>query len=156
MLALYFTRYPPNFYSVRNTMLHHQIMSTKFFTFAPKSYPASAHMELLVLIVSSAIFSVLNISLMPLRIGPPTRKKRSGNCTSRRDYSSGAAPLRNLHIYKHHFHRTITMDALYMLRTTAPIHNGRCKRLFSVHSIWKKMFLQTSTKKRVGTGGWHV
>ena len=36
MLALHFTRYPPNFYSIRNTMLHHQIMSTKFFTSAPK------------------------------------------------------------------------------------------------------------------------
>jgi len=115
-------------------------------------------MELLVLIVSLAIFSVLNISLMPLHIGPPTRKRRSGNCTSRGDYSSGAAPLRNLHIYKHHFHRTITMGALYMLRTTAPIHKGRCKRLFLVHFIWKKMFLQTSTKnawaQAVGMSNW--
>ena len=36
MFALYLRRYPPNSYSVRSTMLHHQIMATKFFTFAPK------------------------------------------------------------------------------------------------------------------------
>ena len=46
MFALCFRRYPPNFYSIRSTMLHHQIMSAKFFTFALEvivlAKPASA------------------------------------------------------------------------------------------------------------------
>ena len=48
------------------------------------------------------------------------------------------------------------MVALYMLRTAAQIRKGRYKRVFSVHSIWEKMLLQTSAKERVGTDGWHV